>query len=298
MYVKAGIEEIASALQALTGERHPLALVPVSTGVEVDRLPVVDESEGAPAPAVEDVVVGRIRRMLSEAASAGQRRPSQDALMRATGASKVRVAAALAGIRGDGPGQELVERVRRLLGEAGRAGRRRPGAGALAAVLGVSTYRVEVALAEIRGVGDRSVVGDREELVERVLRLREEAGRSGRGRRPGEVSLARALGVPRSRMEMVLAEVRAMTEDPVPGVGVGASGERAELVGKVRRLLVEASRDGRRRPGVVVLARTLGVSRRRVEVALAEIRGIARRPAVPAGSGMSGGGAEGVDVTR
>ncbi|MGM1058494.1 hypothetical protein [Saccharothrix sp. Mg75] len=54
---------------------------------------------------------------------------------------------------------------------------------------------------------------------------------------------------------------------------------RKELRDKFRDLLEQAGGTGRRPPGVIALARATGVSRWRVEITLAELRGIARRPA-------------------
>ncbi|MFE9751461.1 tyrosine-type recombinase/integrase [Saccharothrix saharensis] len=173
VYVKAGLEEVAAALQALTGEPHPLALVSGSAGAD-------DGSSPPPGPVrmgvgligrsslcewlregiVEEGLVEQIRRLYEEADQAGKRRPGRKALARATGASVRRVEMAQVHINGSarlGWLDDLVERIRRLYEEADQAGKRRPGRGRLMAATGANQYRVTLAIAAINGVVRRPV---------------------------------------------------------------------------------------------------------------------------------------------
>ncbi len=170
VYVKAGIEEVATALQAMTGERHPLALTVTGDGsssvtgrdlagrVGLGRstMPEWLRAEGA-VETVQDRLVERILQLYEEAEQAGHPRPGRDALVRATGASNYRVSAAQAEIGGTIRPHwmdDLVDRIRRLYEEAEQAGHPRPGRRMLVKATGASARRVIAAVAEINRTAD------------------------------------------------------------------------------------------------------------------------------------------------
>ena len=202
VYVKASISEVATALQALTGERHPLALTPASTATRGGSAPVTEPGRagsgevGRPTlpgwlgtgdvmdTVVEERLIDRIRGLYEEAEQAGQPRPGRDALVEATGAKAHRVRAAQAeinGTRSRQPVDDLVAQIRRLYEEAERAGRPRPGRGPLVRATGATAYRVRAAQAEINGPG-LSTPGLRATAEGTEASLAVMAVRNGRGR--------------------------------------------------------------------------------------------------------------------
>jgi integrase len=190
VYVKAGLAEVATALQALTRERHPLALVPVPapTVTGADTSPVTDS--------------GR-------ADHGGIGRPTPSEGLRTEGAMDTVV------------GESLVERIRQLFEEAERAGRLRPGVRALARVTGASHYRIKVALTKI---DDGAVSRDGERLVEQVRELFEEADRAGK-RRPSARDLMRATGAKQHQVKVARTAVGPVVSRRGPAAsGAGATG--------------------------------------------------------------------------
>ncbi|MFD0203439.1 MULTISPECIES: tyrosine-type recombinase/integrase [Saccharothrix] len=113
VYVKASIDEVATALQALTRERHPLALTSAPSGTEDGSSPLPEPdranggltgrsplSEWLQEPASETGLVERIRRLYEEADKAGKPRPGRASLTKATGATVYRVRKAQVEING------------------------------------------------------------------------------------------------------------------------------------------------------------------------------------------------------
>ncbi|WP_053718033.1 site-specific integrase [Saccharothrix sp. NRRL B-16348] len=250
VYVKAGIEEVATALQAMTGERHPLASTVTGDGsspvTEPDRaghgglgrstLPEWLRAGGV-VETVQDRLVERIRQLYEEAEQAGRPRPGRGVLVKATGASDHRVIAAQAEINGTIKPpwlDDLVERIRRLYEEAEQAGRQRPSRGTLAKATGASVYRVNVAQAEIKATVKPPWM---EDLVERIRRLYEEAEQAGRPR-PGQRPLIKATGASNSRVRAAVAEIDRTARGlgpATPGPGVAAEASEAPLVAMTAR---------------------------------------------------------------
>jgi site-specific recombinase XerD len=193
VYVKAGLAEVATALQALTRERHPLALVP------------------APAPTVTGADTSPVTNS-GRADHGWIERPTESEGLRKEGAMET-VA-----------GERLVERIRRLIEEAERAGRLRPGVRALARVTGASHYRIRVALTKIDGSADR----DGERLVEQVRAMFEEAERAGKPR-PSARDLMRATGAKQHQIKVARMAVGPVVSRRGPAAsGGGAIGVGSE----------------------------------------------------------------------
>lgn len=227
-YVKAGIGEVAAAVQALTGERHPLAPdgdpVPVVEGVSTvvglprgvdgagERMGVREwlRAEDARAVGVESLFEW-VLALYEEAEQAGKPRPGRDELVGITGASVYAVRAAQAKVAGFLRRQaqdELAERIRRLREEAEAAGLPRPNRAALAEATGVTVSAVRGALARLSmPVREREQDARQRDLVGRIRQLCREADLGGMPR-PGRGALMQATGESAHAVKLAQADIR------------------------------------------------------------------------------------------
>ncbi len=228
-YVKAGVEEIAAALQALTGERHPLAppsdsataVEGVSAAVGLHRVVdgAVERVELREWLRAEDARTAGLKSLsewvlalYEEAGRIGRPRPGRDELVGITGASVYAVRAAqrkVAGLLRRRAQDELAVRIRRLYEEAEAAGMPRPNRGALAEATGATVSAVRGALARLgMPVREREQDARHRDLVGRIRRLCREAELAGMPR-PGRAALMRATGESAHAVKLAQADIRA-----------------------------------------------------------------------------------------